>query len=276
MKFSKLFTSLAAASVILGVSANASADSGESSKAPFRLAKTGAAFYVGFEKSVSLMRGIKSVPLQAEIRRTLDGVSALTGERLQALDQSRSAPTFAFSQSFERFEIGRVNKVEDLRTISAQATGVQAFAEMTWGDTLWVTPTSVAGAAVQTLTVVVERSMSSTGDASPMAHYDVRSSTYVNGLEMPLMTYVFTKAPGGLDQSLGQSVMRSEINVQVGTRFSLEAIMSVVDGLAPTRSASTEYIKGGSDGAIHTVSIQPGRGLCLRSASGKFKSGDCN
>jgi hypothetical protein len=276
MKFSKLFSWLATASAVLGAATCAYADSAESSKASFRLAKTDAAFYLGFEKSVSLMRGVQSIPIQAEIRRTLDGVATLTPERLSQLGASKTAPNFAFSHGFERFEIGRVNKVEDLRTYSASNTGVQAFADMMWGDTLWVSPTSASGAAVQTLTVVVERSMSGTGDASALAHYDARSNTYVNGLELPAMAYLLAKGPGGLDQSVGQAVSRSEVTVQVGTRFTLEAVLRVVDGLAPSRlSASSEYIKDGSDGSIHTVSIQPGLGLCLRSASGKFKSGDC-
>jgi hypothetical protein len=137
-------------------------------------------------------------------------------------------------------------------------------------------PTTAAGAYVQTLNIAIDRSVTGAGEASAMAHYDVLSKTYVNGLEVPLLTYAIVKAPGGLDQILGQAVMRSEVAVQVGRRFTMEAVLTIVDGLAPSRvSASSEYLRDAFDGAGYTISIQPGLGLCLRSASGKFKSGDC-
>jgi hypothetical protein len=276
MKFLKVFSLATASSLIFAASNNAVADPAESRAGPFRLAKTDATFYLGYEKSVSLMRGAQAVPIQREARKTLDGTAAMTAARLSTLDAASSTPTFNFAHNIERFEIGNVKKTENLRTFSAVNTGVQAFADLTWGDTLWVVPTTAAGASVQALNVVIDRSVTGAGEASAMAHYDVLSKTYVNGLELPLLTYAIVKAPGGLDQILGQAVMRSEVAVQVGRRFTMEAVLTIVDGLAPSRvSASSEYLRDAFDGAGYTISIQPGLGLCLRSASGKFKSGDC-
>ena len=226
---------------------------------------------------MSVAAGIEPTAVQPQVKVTLNLVPVLTAERLRALDARVTTPSLQLFHGFEQLEIGRVKKVEDFQAFSQQNVRVQAVASLSWGDTLWVSPAAASQPpGPRKVRVTIERSMNGTGDISALGYYRVNSSTFVNGLELPELNYVLAKGPGGVEQTLGQGVTRHEFSVDVGARFMIESVLSILDGLAPnTSSPGSEYIKGGSDGAVHQVTIQPGLGLCLRSASGRFRSGDC-
>jgi hypothetical protein len=267
--------SFASILVALGVVSGAAQAAGDNPA--FRLSDTDARFYVGFDKSVFVVKGIQRVVIQPEVKRTTGAVSALSPAQLRRLNVQISTPTLDVMHGFEQLEIGRVKKVEDFQARSALNLGVQTNAGLSWGDTLLVRPSTAAGQLARTVRVIVERSLTSTGDASSLSYYRVTSSTFVNGVEVPQLQFELAKEPGGIDQAVGQIVTRYEFIADVGATFTVEGLLSILDGLAPNLLApGSEYLKNASDGMTHTVSVQPGLGLCLRSASGRFTSGDCN
>jgi hypothetical protein len=271
---------LAAMAICAAQTSPAQEDKGRSANdtAGFRLSVE-APYYIGHNKTVAVIRGLERRALQPMPPRIWNGVSMLSEQQLRSLETEFSRPAVQIQHGYEQLQIGALKKVEEFATQSAPEIGVQAIATLFWGDTLVVRPkTGTAAASSATPTIVtIERSIGGSGVASSLAYYRAASSTYVNGREVPQLDYVLAKDPGGTDEVIGASVVRYELAVPVGQRFRLEALLTILDGLdTDARSAGSEYIKDGSDSSSHQVTIAPNQGLCLTSASGTFKSGDCD
>ena len=242
-----------------------------------------AKFYVGFGRANLAKVGATADDTGPLRTYTLPEVlNAKNVARFQdfVLDERRvDLETGARASSVHRLEkvkVGSLRKSET-QVVEGLVADSKTVAEvrLLWGDTFTVTSRSLAaGTAV---TVRITRAVGGFGNpATDLARYDLKTLTYVNKQPVSALYFSLVKlpAPGATDQAVGTTQSTYDFATRVGATFVIETDMTVTDGV--NWQVATLHQLNGADSVDHDVQLlQPGTDVCLRSASGRYKSGNC-
>ncbi len=189
-------------------------------------------------------------------------------------------PNIEFASS--RYEItanriGFSQKSEEMTTKSiSDLSETKAGTKLFWGDSFRVTSTTLsAGTPIR---IEIKRSVGGAGQVSDFSFYSVSTETYFNKNKLVDLNYSIAKAPGGTDVIIGDAVETRTIQARVGEIFTIESLLSIVDGLE-AKANSSEYLTGAFDSVGYEIRLDPNSAAssqaCLRSFSGTYRSGDC-
>lgn len=174
--------------------------------------------------------------------------------------------------------IGFSQKSEELTAISLNALSeVKAGARLLWGDSFRVSSrTLTRGTPVS---VNITRTVGGAGSASDFAFYWVATETYHNRDKLVDLNYTIARAPGGADVIVGDAVETQTVRARVGDVFTIESVLSIVDGVEG-RANSSQFLTGAFDSLGYEVKLDPGAAsttqACLKSFSGTYMSGNCS
>jgi hypothetical protein len=174
--------------------------------------------------------------------------------------------------------IGFSQKNEDLLAKSvSDLSEVKAGTRLFWGDTFRVSSRTLAlGTPVR---VDIKRSVGGAGQASDFAFYWVATETYHNRNKLTDMNYLIARAPGGTDVVIGDAVESRTIQVRIGEAFTIEGMLSILDGVEG-KAGTSQFLTDAFDSLGYEIRLDPTSAssmqACLRSFSGSFVSGSCN
>ena len=243
----------------------------------------GAKFYVGYGRSNLAKVGVTVDDTGPRPTYTVPDVrNAQNVLRLQSytLDERRvDLETGARASSVHRLEkvkVGSLRKSETL-VVDGLVADSKAKAEvrLLWGDTFTVTSRSMA--AGTPVTVRVNRTMGGFGSpATDLSYYDLKARTHINTQPVSALFYSLAKlpGPGQTDQAVGTAQAGYDFVTRVGASFILESELTVIDGV--NWQVATLHQLNGADSVDHEIQLaQPTIDACVRSASGRFMSGNC-
>jgi hypothetical protein len=174
--------------------------------------------------------------------------------------------------------IGFSQKSEDLTAISLDALSeVKAGARLLWGDSFRVSSRTLArGTPVR---VEITRTVGGAGSASDFAFYWVATETYYNRDKLVGLNYTIARAPGGADVIVGDAVETQTIRARVGDVFTIESLLSIIDGVEG-KANSSQFLTGAFDSVGYEIRLDPSAAstaqACLKSFSGTYISGNCS
>ncbi len=240
-------------------------------------------YYVGISRSNSATAKGKTNAATVADDRIFGNVANLNRVLALPSEDIRLAGVQGIEFASSRYEIrahriGFSQKNEDLTATSiTELSEVKAGTRLLWGDTFRVTSRTLAlGTPVR---VEIKRSVGGAGQASDFAFYWVATETYHNRNKLVDLNYTIARAPGGADVIVGDAVETRTIQAKVGETFTIESLLSILDGIEG-KAGTSQFLTEAFDSLGYEIRLDPASAsstqACLRSSSGSFVSGLCH
>ncbi len=254
-------------------------------------------YYTGYNRSNRAKLGNQTVATPEFADRLFPGLASLNlRQNWPNLDEknidNRDGNFVNSIHRIDHLRIGFLEKTELMQINALQDdASAKASVRLLWGDTISITSDHLPmGTPV---TIQLKREMGGFGNPlTDYAHYQVRSTTYINRAAIPDLSFSLAKAtppkvepelaqakaiiPQVEEEKLGEGEWVYSFQAKVGETFTLEALLEVTDGVEGTRLAP--QVLNGGDSVQYQIVLDKHSATqaCLSSASRIFKSGQCD
>lgn len=239
-------------------------------------------YYVGYNRTNIANLGNKKSYLQVKPDTIFLNIYNATSKNvLPDIDErkvDREDGNFVSSMHrIENLQIG-FSKKSELMNVNTTLNNsyTKATVKLFWGDTFTISSQTLAKRVP--VKVNVERIIGGFGNpVTDYAYYQASSRTFLNSRLIDDMNFNLKKEPGvgQKDQMLGKDKKIYTINTKVGDTFTIESLQEVTDGV--DANAAGYQTLNGADSVLYKITLadKSNNSVCLKSASGTFKSGNC-
>lgn len=242
-----------------------------------------AKYYVGYNRTNIANLGNKKSYLQVKPDTIFLNISNATSKNiLPDVDEKkvdREDGNFVSStHRIENLQLGFSKKSEFMHVnTTLNNSYTKATVKLFWGDTFTVSSQTLANRVP--VKVNIERIIGGFGNpVTDYVYYQANSKTFFNSKLIDDMNFNLKREPGvgQKDQILGKDKIIYTINTKVGDTFTVESLQEVTDGVK-ANTAGNQTLNG-ADSVLYKITLadKSSNSVCLKSASGSFKSGNCN